>query len=292
MTVSYFPPWQEWPEKPSTMVGDASIVWDIGGREVYMSTGGFLYAIRAERRLRPPQPSFQACTRDICVLISYVNILSEDSHNIARAVMPRLPVSPPQKLFALLRHLHIDQNSLAAHLGVSHTLVSFWAHGKVPIPEKHRARIDALIHETFAAIAAEWEHKAHINELAYRHLASEAGEEETEAMRAAMATWKNTLAAWKAALNTYCSMGEEVFSERLLLSGDLHRVLYQACRTVGHYGTLQPQHLSADEREEMRHACVIVQESLRRLGRLESTSLDTQLAHQREVIDQQLREVG
>ena len=47
MTVSYSPPWQEWPEKPSTMVGYASIVWDIGGRKVYMSTGGFIYAIGA-----------------------------------------------------------------------------------------------------------------------------------------------------------------------------------------------------------------------------------------------------
>jgi transcriptional regulator with XRE-family HTH domain len=208
--------------------------------------------------------------------------------------MPRLPVAPPRKLFALLRHLGIDQQGLAEHLGVSHTLISLWAHGKKPIPEKHRGAIDTLMHETFTTLYQDLQLKVEVAEFVYHASAREAREEETEAMRTAMATWKTRLQACTAALDTYSSMQQEVFTEMLLLSGDLHRVLYEACRTVGYYGAKQPHHLETDEREEMRRACLVIQESLRRLGQLESTSpaLDAQFAEQRRVLEQKLREVG
>jgi len=208
--------------------------------------------------------------------------------------MPKVPVQPPRKLFALLRYLGIDQNSLAAHLGVSHSLVSFWAHGKTPIPAKYHPAIDALIHKTFDASSEAWQQKYNDASVAARMLfaASEEDNEETDAVREAMATWNATLEAWGAATETYACLLEEARIEAQLLSGDLHRGLYQACRTVGIYGMRQPQRLTAAERDELGNACATVLAALRQLGRLESPALDAQMEQQRQVIEQKLREVG
>jgi len=208
--------------------------------------------------------------------------------------MDRLPVSPPRKLFALLRYLNIDQQRLAAHLGLSHTLISLWAHGKKRIPDKHYATIHVFIQETFNTIVEGLVHKADVSDFIYRAYAREAGGEETEAMRTAMAAWKAALQACNAAFETYKSMREEVFAEWLLLSGDLHRNLYEACRTVGHYGRQQPQYLSAEARTELRRACLVIQESLRQLGQLENAppTLDPKIEQQQRVIEEKLREVG
>src|SRR5712692_6928368 len=154
--------------------------------------------------------------------------------------MTRLPAQPPHKLFALLRHLTLDQKTLAARLQLSHTLISLWAHGKKPIPEKHKTAIAGMIQEAFGEADAQWERKVETAARHYHALAAQSGPGSTEEHRVAMDRWQHTIDAWKASIATYSRMVEEWRIEEYARCGQLYQTLYRHCRTLGQYGSRQP----------------------------------------------------
>lgn len=149
---------------------------------------------------------------------------------------------PPRKLFLLLRFLGIDQNTLAAHLGVSHTLVSLWAHGRKPIPERHVEGIMDLISST-------WDQKI-----------SAPPESLT----------KKQIDARIEFIGDFKILVQDWAIERAEASGGLTKELFAHCRTLGDYGTQQSRELSPEDRQTIQTAAEEVLTFLRLLNRLET----------------------
>jgi DNA-binding transcriptional regulator YdaS (Cro superfamily) len=192
---------------------------------------------------------------------------------------------PRYKLFQLLKFLGVDQNTLAARLGVSHTLVSLWAHGKKPIPTRHQQAITAFV--TTASQAFFTRLREQVEQARQHYQAvntpdwprSQAADQAWNALEA-------TLAAQRQAMDAYRIRLEEWAIEQYEHSGELTQELYRYCRVLGVYGNRQPANPSPEERQQMKEAAKEVQALLAMLDRVDPqpaavlATLKTQLSDQ------------
>jgi len=198
------------------------------------------------------------------------------------------PLIAPVKLFALLRHLGIDQQRVARELGVSHTTVSFWVRGRLPLPEKHARVIHQLVRDT---LAASQEAGLQAAEAASARLQAARSPAERET---AGDDLQQRLEAFKATLATQSRLVEEWQIEERVMSGQLHQELYEQCRGLGLIGQRQPRPLTPAQRAEMGAAVATIDRCLRQLARLDDTpaTLVRDLEEQQAAVDQRLRVVG
>jgi hypothetical protein len=197
----------------------------------------------------------------------------------------------PSRFFALLQFLQISQNDVAAHLGVGHTIVSLWKHGKKPIPTLHHAalqdlvmeRMDKRFQQLHQAVERAQEHAqtasatveallAAREAIPLAELTGQLPSEPLDTMHATAATLDTAHTAFETFVQTFQQYWDDWLIELYEARGDLHRTLYAQCHVLGEYGQHQPPVLTEADQQRMRDACTTILRQLRYLDRLAKIS--------------------
>ncbi len=140
----------------------------------------------------------------------------------------------PAQLLAFLKILGVEQRQVAASLGVSFQLVSFWIRGARPIPKKYRWPLHRLALDAYhRAIAKHEQATAALPTAVLRHTAD--------------AAFQAPIVAW----------AEGVFYE----SGLAEQTLRQALKRLRQYEDLDTW--TAADLEEMGRLCMVLEVKIR-----------------------------